>query len=68
MSQSAESRVSILGAGCSANYGYPLGNALIDQLQRFQAEIPEDCALIRQSVTDTIALAARYSYSLICVY
>ena len=60
MSPSAESRVFILGAGCSANYGYPLGNALINQLQQFQSQIPEDCTLIRQSVTDTIALAARY--------
>src|SRR5688572_4944155 len=36
-------RAFILGAGCSANYGYPLGIALGQQLQKFFWDIPADC-------------------------
>jgi len=56
MSQSAESRVFVLGAGCSAQYGYPLGDTLTDQLQEFRRDIPDDCALISESVSNTITL------------
>ena len=56
MSQSADARVFILGAGCSAKYGYPLGNTLVSQLRNFRSKIPEGCDLIRKSVEQTIDL------------
>jgi hypothetical protein len=53
---SARNRVFILGAGCSANCGYPLGIALKGQLHDFCCEMPNDCTLIKQSVSETITL------------
>ena len=60
MNQLKESRVFVLGAGCSAQYGYPLGDTLADQLQEFRRDIPDDCALIRQSVSNTVTLMERH--------
>ena len=51
-----QTRVFILGAGCSAKTGYPLGSDLTHQLQEFYWSIPIDCARIKQSASDTIAL------------
>lgn len=56
MSEMKRSRVFILGAGCSAKCGYPLGIGLTDQLQQFYWELLNDCARIKQSVSDTINL------------
>src|SRR6266498_1305157 len=56
MSRTKESRVCILGAGCSAKCGYPLGVGLTTQLQGFYWDIPADCTRIKQSVSDTITL------------
>src|SRR5437016_3157564 len=56
MGRSIGSRVFILGAGCSAKYGYPLGNALADQLKKFYRDIPNECARIKQSVSNTVNL------------
>lgn len=57
MSEMKHVRVFILGAGCSAKYGYPLGIGLTRQLQEFYSEeLPNDCTNIRQSVSDTITV------------
>jgi hypothetical protein len=65
MSQNTETRVFILGAGCSAECGYPLGAGFKRALRQFHSQISEnskDCPAIRQSVGDTIALMERLPY------
>src|SRR6266404_6162030 len=57
MSPSRGSRVFILGAGCSAQCEYPLGNSLASELAEFKSAIPVNCSIIRQCVDNTIALA-----------
>ncbi len=52
-------KVFILGAGCSARYGYPLGLKLVDELRGFLAKIPGGCRVIQGAVEDAVALAAR---------
>jgi len=51
-----KARVFLLGAGCSANCGYPLGMALKGQLHDFRCELPNEYSLIKQSVSETITL------------
>jgi hypothetical protein len=52
-----QTKVFILGAGCSADCGYPLGKGLASQLEAFQSEISGRFPIIEQSVRDTIKLA-----------
>jgi hypothetical protein len=56
MSRSA-GKVFILGAGCSASCGYPLGKGLSAQLEEFQAEISGRFPIIEQCLRDTVTLA-----------
>jgi len=44
-------RVFILGAGCSANYGYPLDGKLVDELRKFLLKIPNGCPVIQEAVS-----------------
>ena len=60
MSESKCNRVFILGAGCSANYGYPLGAKLVDELHQFLPKIPGGCPLIEGAVSKSIDLASRF--------
>ena len=53
-------KVFILGAGCSARYGYPLGLKLVDELRGFLAKIPGGGAVIEGAVKDAVALAAEF--------
>jgi hypothetical protein len=55
-----KTKVFILGAGCSANCGYPLGKGLVGQLEEFQAEITGRFPIIEQCVRDTINLAKQF--------
>lgn len=57
MNKISETKVFILGAGCSADSGYPLGKSLTSQLEEFQAEISGRFPIIEQCVQDTINLA-----------
>ena len=57
MSPSEESKVFILGAGCSADCGYPLGKGLAAQIEEFQSGISGRFPIIGQCVRDTIDLA-----------
>jgi hypothetical protein len=59
VSQSKETRVFILGAGCSVECGYPLGTGLTTEFENFLGEIPTECPKIKQSVTATIDLLRR---------
>jgi hypothetical protein len=56
MSPSKESRVFILGAGCSVECGYPPGTGLKAALKEFLHPIFGNYPRIEQSVTDTIKL------------
>jgi len=56
MSQSKGIRVFILGAGCSAECGYPPGTGFATHLEDFVREIPNQCPTVKQSVTDTLNL------------
>lgn len=60
MNQTSETKVFILGAGCSANCSYPLGKGLAGQLEEFQAEIAGGFPIIEQCVRDTINLAKQF--------
>ena len=60
MSLSKESRVFILGAGCSLECGYPPGNGLAAELEKFLGEVQEipneKCGRIKQSLICTLKL------------
>jgi len=56
MSPSKESKVFILGAGCSVECGYPPGTGLKAELKEFLHPIFGKYPRIEQSVTDTIKL------------
>jgi hypothetical protein len=60
MSPSAESRVFILGAGCSVECGYPPGTGLAAELEKFLQEVQEipdeKCSRIKPSLTATVEL------------
>lgn len=56
MNQSSGTKVFILGAGCSADCGYPLGVGFATELEKFLTEIPEKCPVIKQCITDTLKL------------
>ena len=56
MNQTRETKVFILGAGCSAHCDYPLGVGFATELGKFLGEIPDKCPVIKQSVTDTLKL------------
>lgn len=56
MSGDNRKKVFVLGAGCSAKFGYPLGIDLASELQRFFLEISDGCTVIKKSVTETISL------------
>ncbi len=63
MPRSKRKRVFILGAGCSARYGYPLGGKLTDELRSFLAKvarIPGGCPVIQGAVSKSVGLAARF--------
>jgi hypothetical protein len=51
-----QTKVFILGAGCSAECGYPLGVGFAAELEKFLGEIREVCPVIKQCVTDTLKL------------
>lgn len=53
-----KTKVFILGAGCSADCGYPLGVGLATEFQTFLQQIPDDCPTIKQGVSETIKLLA----------
>jgi hypothetical protein len=50
-------RVFILGAGCSANYGYPLNVKLVEQLREFK--IPDECPIIQGAVSKSIEVVLK---------
>jgi hypothetical protein len=54
-----QTKVFILGAGCSANCGYPLGTGLAGQLEdaEFQSKISGHFPIIERCVRDTVHLA-----------
>ena len=56
MNQTSGTRVFILGAGCSADCGYPLGAGFKNALDQFRSQIPDDCLTIKQTVCDTVTL------------
>src|ERR1035437_2371148 len=60
MSQSKESRVFILGAGCSVNSGHPLGAGFATELETFLAELPDECPTIKRSVDATLDLLRKH--------
>lgn len=60
MSQSKESRVFILGAGCSVGSGYPLGAGFATELETFLAELPDECPTIKRSVDATLDLLRKH--------
>ena len=64
MSRSKCNRVFILGAGCSANYGYPLGVKFVEELRKFLDDkilkIPGRCPIIQDAVRKSIDMAARF--------
>ena len=53
-------KVFILGAGCSADCGYPLGKNLAGQLEEFQTEISGRFPIIELCVRETINLAKQF--------
>ena len=55
MNQTSEIKVFILGAGCSADCGYPLGG-FATELGKFLGEIPDKCPVIKQTVDSTLKL------------
>jgi hypothetical protein len=55
-----ETKVFILGAGCSEKCGYPLGKGFAGQLETFQAEIAGRFPIIEQCVRETISLAKEF--------
>jgi hypothetical protein len=57
VTRSEESRIVILGAGCSANLGFPLGKGLANELREFQSELADSLPLIKRGVSDTTDLA-----------
>jgi hypothetical protein len=59
MNKTSETKVFILGAGCSADC-YPLGKSLTAQLEKFQAEISGRFPIIEQCVRETISLAKEF--------
>jgi hypothetical protein len=59
MNRSKCKRVFILGAGCSAKYGYPLIVKLVDELNNFLAKltkIPGGCPTIQSAVSNSVDL------------
>ena len=56
MNPNRETKVIILGAGCSADCGYPLGIGFATELEKFLGEIPEKCPVIKQTVDSTVKL------------
>ncbi len=58
--RSNRKRVFILGAGCSAQYGYPLNVKLSEELNSFGSKIPDRCPVIQNAVSKSIELAARF--------
>lgn len=56
MSPSKESKVFILGAGCSADCGYPLGVGLEPELAEFLKEVPDECPVVTGAVRNTVSL------------
>lgn len=56
MNQTSGTRVFILGAGCSADCGYPLGAGFKNALGQFRSQISDDCPTIKQTLGDTITL------------
>jgi len=59
MNQTSETKIFILGAGCSADC-YPLGKSLTAQLEIFQAEISGHFPIIEQCVRESIGLAKEF--------
>lgn len=51
-----QTKVFILGAGCSAKCGYPLGTGFATELEEFLGGIPDKCSIIKQTVSDTLKL------------
>src|SRR5438105_14608695 len=59
MSRTRATRVFILGAGCSAAFGYPLGRGLRTELREFLGSPALDrCPTITRHVKDTVDLLA----------
>jgi hypothetical protein len=59
MNKTSETKVFILGAGCSADC-YPLGKSLTTQLEKFQTEIFGRFPIVEQCVRETINLAKEF--------
>jgi len=59
--------VFILGAGCSANYGYPLCVKLVEELRKFSADrilkIPGKCPVIQDAVSKSIDMAVKFPHA-----
>jgi hypothetical protein len=60
MSESKCNKVFILGAGCSADYGYPLGLKLVEELRKFHDKIRGQFPLIQEAVNKSIELASKF--------
>jgi hypothetical protein len=64
VNRSRKKRIFILGAGCSANYGYPLGGALVDELVKFGdnklSSYSNGYPFIRRAVASAISLAEEF--------
>ena len=59
MPQIEESKVYILGAGCSKHCGYPLGPEMRDELEQFALSLdPATSPRLLKAVTDTLELMA----------
>lgn len=54
--------VYILGAGCSANYGYPLAADFLGALKKYFQDLENrsNCDRLKQCVTNTITLLGKY--------
>ena len=51
-----EYRMYVLGAGCSADYGYPLAKDFLGDLKTFRNELGEDSVQLRQAADETTDL------------
>src|SRR5260221_9442399 len=54
-----KSTVYILGAGCSARYGYPLAKDFVPQLESFGYSLGENAARLKGCIEETVALMKR---------
>lgn len=49
-------KVYILGAGCSAKFGYPVANDVVSQLEKYGKSLGDSTSRLRQCVEETVKL------------